>query len=145
MTALPVIGFMVVALAAIAFAAVPLLRAKVKKRGGLIAAGLALFVLVVGSGAYWMVGKPYLAQREAQGTDALTINEPTTLIPLLIKRTRDYPGDARALQADIHQATVAQEQNPGIGTHQQVSPERYRHQKHQQLALAFFHLYKMLL
>jgi cytochrome c-type biogenesis protein CcmH len=95
-TALPVIGFMVVALAAIAFAAVPLLRAKEKKRGGLIAALLALFVLIVGSGVYWLVGKPYLAQREAQGTDALTINEPTTLIPLLVKRTREHPTDTRA-------------------------------------------------
>lgn len=96
MTVLPVIGFMVVALAAIAFASVPLLRAKEKKHGGLIAAALALFVLIVGSGVYWKVGKPYLAQRESQGTDALTINEPTTLIPLLVKRTREYPGDVRA-------------------------------------------------
>ena len=89
MTAIPVITFMAVALVAIAFAVVPLLRAKDKKRGGLIAAGIALFVLIVGSGVYWKVGKPYLAQREAQGTAALTINEPTTLIPLLVKRVRD--------------------------------------------------------
>jgi len=94
--AVPIIGFMVVALLAIAFAAVPLLRAKDKKRTSLIAAGLALFVLAVGSGTYWMVGRPYLAQREAQGTDALSVNEPTTLIPLLIQRVRQYPNDARA-------------------------------------------------
>lgn len=96
MTAVPIITFMVLALGAIAFAAVPLLRAKDKTRGGLIAAGIALFILFVGSGVYWKVGRPYLAQREARGTEALTINEPTTLIPLLVKRVRDYPGDVRA-------------------------------------------------
>lgn len=96
MIAVPVIGFMVVALLAIAFAAVPLLRAKDKKRTGLIAAGIALFVLAVGSGTYWMVGRPYLAQREAQGTGALSVNEPNTLIPLLIQRVRQYPTEARA-------------------------------------------------
>lgn len=96
MIAVPVITFMVVALAAIAFVAVPLLRAKDKKRTGLVAAAIALFVLTIGSGAYWMVGRPYLAQREARGTDALSINEPTTLIPLLIQRVRQYPTDTRA-------------------------------------------------
>jgi len=94
--AVPIIGFMVVALLAIAFVAVPLLRAKDMKRTGLIAAGLALFVLAIGSTAYWMVGRPYLAQREAQGTDALSVNEPNTLIPLLIQRVRQYPNDSRA-------------------------------------------------
>ena len=96
MIAVPVIGFMLVALLAIAFVAVPLLRAKDMKRTGLIAAGLALFVLAIGSTAYWMVGRPYLAQREAQGTDALSVNEPNTLIPLLIQRVRQYPNDSRA-------------------------------------------------
>ena len=93
MSAIPVIGFLVVALLAIAFAAVPLLRGPTKKRGTLLVAAIALFVLAIGSGAYWMVGRPQLAQREARGLETKEVN---ALIPYLIGRVRQYPNDGRA-------------------------------------------------
>jgi cytochrome c-type biogenesis protein CcmH len=92
-SAVPVIGFMVVALLAIAFAAVPLWRGANTRRGTLLVAAIALFVLAIGSGAYWMVGRPHLAQREARG---LETNEVNALIPYLIGRVRQYPNDGRA-------------------------------------------------
>ena len=95
MSAVPVIGFMVVALLAIAFAAVPLLRGPNKKRSTLLVAAIALFVLAIGSGAYWMVGRPQLAQREARGLLDLQL-EVNELIPYLIGRVRQYPNDGRA-------------------------------------------------
>ena len=93
MSAVPIIGFMVLALVAIAFALVPLLRGKDKKKSTLLLAAIALFVLGVGSVTYWMVGRPQLAQREARGLDT---NEPSALVPYLIKRVRQYPDDIRA-------------------------------------------------
>ena len=93
MSAVPIIGFMVLALVAIAFALVPLLRGKDKKKSTLLLATIALFVLGVGSVTYWMVGRPQLAQREARGLDT---NEPSALVPYLIKRVRQYPDDIRA-------------------------------------------------
>jgi cytochrome c-type biogenesis protein CcmH len=40
-----------------------------------------------------LVGRPHLAQREASG---LSTREVNGLVPFLIKRVRQYPGDARA-------------------------------------------------
>lgn len=93
MSAVPIIGFVLVALVAIGFAAVPLWRiANVKKRV-LVLAAAALAILGIGGGTYYVVGRPHLAQREATG---LKTHEVNGLIPYLIKRVRQYPQDARA-------------------------------------------------
>src|SRR5579872_1177599 len=65
-TALPVIGFAVVALAAIAFAAVPLWRRVKGTARALLLAAIALFMLAIGGGTYYLLGRPHLAMREAQ-------------------------------------------------------------------------------
>jgi cytochrome c-type biogenesis protein CcmH len=87
------LGVVVVVLAAIAFAVVPLWRAKSLKGRGVLAAALALFLLGVGGGTYWMLGQPYLAWRSAQGTETRDVNG---LIGLLIKRVRAAPDDLQA-------------------------------------------------
>ena len=93
MILVPLIGFVLVALAAIGFAAVPLWRIENKKRRALFLAAAALSVLAIGGGAYVLVGRPHLAQREATG---LKTHEVNGLIPYLIQRVRQYPQDARA-------------------------------------------------
>ncbi len=93
MTAVPFIGFIVVALLAIAFVAVPLIRAKEKKNWPLLLAAITIVTLGVGAGTYWLVGRPYLAQREARG---LETKDPNGLIPFLIQRVRQYPNDGVA-------------------------------------------------
>ena len=93
MTLVPIIGFVLVALAAIGFAAVPLWRIENKKRRALFLAAAALSILAIGGGAYVLVGRPHLAQREATG---LKTHEVNGLIPYLIQRVRQYPQDARA-------------------------------------------------
>jgi len=55
------IGVLVVVLAAIAFAILPLLRVKAMKGRAVLMAALALFLLGIGGGTYWMLGQPYLA------------------------------------------------------------------------------------
>jgi len=92
-TLVPIIGFVLVALAAIGFAAVPLWRIEHKKRRALFLAAAALSILVIGGGAYVLVGRAHLAQREATG---LKTHEVNGLIPYLIQRVRQYPQDARA-------------------------------------------------
>ena len=93
MTAVPFIGFIVIALLAIAFVAVPLIRAKEKKNWSLLLAAITIVTLGVGAGTYWLVGRPYLAQREARGLDT---KDPNGLIPFLVKRVRQYPNDGVA-------------------------------------------------
>jgi len=89
-----IIGFVLVAALAVAFAAVPLFRSEKKKaRTALLLAAVALLILGIGGGTYFILGRPYLAQREAKG---LNTNEVNALIPYLIKRVRQYPQDARA-------------------------------------------------
>jgi len=88
----PVIGFVVVALAAIGFATFALWRNKVKG-WPLLAGAIALFLLGIGGGTYWMVGRPSLAARAAQGLATRDING---LIPYLITRVRKEPGDIQA-------------------------------------------------
>jgi cytochrome c-type biogenesis protein CcmH len=90
---IPVIGFVLVALLAIAFAAVPLWRAKANKGRALLLAAIALFMLATGGGTYFLVGRPHLAQRAAEG---LNIREISGLVPYLIERVRAHPEDARA-------------------------------------------------
>jgi cytochrome c-type biogenesis protein CcmH len=89
----PLIGFALVALAAIAFAAVPLWRAKENKRRALLLGAIALFMLAIGGGTYFLVGRPHLAEREAQG---LNVREINGLVPYLIARVRAHPDDVRA-------------------------------------------------
>lgn len=93
MNAVLYLGAVVVVLAAIAFAVVPLWRAKSLKGRGVLAGALALFLLGVGGGTYWMLGQPYLAWRTAQGTETRDVNG---LIGLLIQRVRAAPDDLQA-------------------------------------------------
>jgi cytochrome c-type biogenesis protein CcmH len=92
-SALPIIGFVLVAALAIAFAIVPLWRMPEKKTRALLWAASVLFILVVGGGAYYLVGRPHLAVRESQG---LKTHEVNGLIPYLIKRVHQYPQDVQA-------------------------------------------------
>ena len=93
MSAVPFIGFALVATLAVAFAALPLFRIERKSlRAGLLAA-LVLAMLGIGGGTYYLLGRPHLAQREASG---LNTREVSGLIPFLIQRVRQYPSDDRA-------------------------------------------------
>jgi cytochrome c-type biogenesis protein CcmH len=92
-TFLPVIGFVVVSAIAIAFAAVPLWRESTGKARALLLAAVALFMLGIGGGTYYVLGHPHLAIREAQGLNARDIN---ALVPYLIKRVRENPNDPKA-------------------------------------------------
>jgi len=89
----PVIGFVVVALLAVAFAAVPLWRMQEKKGRALLLGAIALFMLAIGGGTYFFVGRPHLAERAAAGLD---IHELNGLVPYLIQRVRAHPEDVRA-------------------------------------------------
>jgi cytochrome c-type biogenesis protein CcmH len=92
--AAPIIGFVLIAVLAIAFAAVPLFRIEKKKsRAALLLAAVALLILGIGGGTYYVLGRPHLAQREAKG---LNTNDVNALIPYLIQRVRQYPQDTRA-------------------------------------------------
>jgi len=91
--AVPIIGFVLVALAAIAFAAVPLWRIENKRTRILLLAAATFAILAIGGGVYVLLGRPHLAQREAQGLKTQEVNG---LIPYLIKRVHQYPQDARA-------------------------------------------------
>jgi cytochrome c-type biogenesis protein CcmH len=90
---IPVIGFVAVALLAVAFAAVPLWRMSEKKGRLLLSGAIALFMLAIGGGTYFLVGRPHLAERSAEG---LNIREINGLVPYLIARVRAHPEDARA-------------------------------------------------
>jgi len=90
----PVIGFILVALLAIAFAGVPLWRTGAKKGRALLVGAIALFMLAIGGGTYFFVGRPYLAQRSAQGLN--NVHDINGLVPYLIARVRAQPQDVRA-------------------------------------------------
>jgi cytochrome c-type biogenesis protein CcmH len=111
-SAAPVIGFVLIALAAIGFAVMPLLRIKdktedrpgerseavrpsdqSKRARWLLLAAIALFMLGIGGGSYYILGRPHLAQRDANG---LNVREINGLVPFLIQRVRQHPADARA-------------------------------------------------
>ena len=92
MTWVPFIGFALVALLAVAFATFSLWRSKAAGKAYL-AGAVALFLLGVGGGTYFIVGRPNLATREAQGLATREING---LIPFLIKRVHQQPGDLQA-------------------------------------------------
>jgi cytochrome c-type biogenesis protein CcmH len=88
----PVIGFFGVALLAILFATFALLRGR-SKGWPLLTGAIALFLLGVGGGTYWMTGRPALALRASQG---LTTHDVNGLVPYLIARVRKEPGDLQA-------------------------------------------------
>lgn len=92
MSALPVIGFVLIAALAVGFAVVPLVRLQRKKQALLLAA-IALFMLGIGGGTYFLVGQPKLAKRGADGIETKDVNG---LVPYLIQRVRKYPNDAKA-------------------------------------------------
>ena len=92
MTLVPVIGFIAVTLLAILFATFALWRGK-SKGWPLLAGAIALFLLGIGGGTYWLTGRPALAVRAAQG---LRTHEVNGLVPFLIARVRKEPGDLQA-------------------------------------------------
>ncbi len=91
MTLVPLIGFVVVALVALGFAAWPLRRAP--KKGRWILGGALALLLGVGAGTYLMVGQPQLALRAGLGLETREVNG---LIPFLITRVRKTPADLTA-------------------------------------------------
>jgi cytochrome c-type biogenesis protein CcmH len=91
--ALLVIGLIVVALLAIGFAALPVWQSKALKGRYLLIGAIALALLGVGGGTYWMLGQPYLAWRSAQGVQTRDVGG---LIALLIRRVRQAPDDIQA-------------------------------------------------
>jgi cytochrome c-type biogenesis protein CcmH len=91
--AVPIIGFGLVAAIAVAFVAAPLFGVAAKKTRALLLATAAALVLGIGGGAYYFVGRPHLAEREANG---LNTREVGGLVPFLIQRVRQYPKDVRA-------------------------------------------------
>jgi len=90
----PLIGFILVALLAIAFVAVPLWRGTQKKNRALLLGAIAVFMLAIGGGTYFLVGRPHLAERSAEGLN--NIHDINGLVPFLIARVRAHPEDARA-------------------------------------------------
>jgi cytochrome c-type biogenesis protein CcmH len=93
MTLVPYLGFAVLALAAIAFASFAMWRGGNRKARLLLGGAVALFLVGVGGGTYWMLGQPGLALRDAAGSNTHDVK---ALIPLLIERVRKYPGDEKA-------------------------------------------------
>ncbi|HXS05980.1 MAG TPA: hypothetical protein VN723_04255, partial [Rhizomicrobium sp.] len=65
MSAVLLIVLALVVLMALAFALLPLWRAQNLKGRSVLAAAIALFLLGVGGGTYFMLGQPYLAWRTA--------------------------------------------------------------------------------
>ncbi len=92
MIVLPYLGFALLALAAIGFATFRLWGGA-QKAQWLLAGAVALFLLGVGGGVYWMVGQPGLALRAAQGDKSRDVR---AIISLLIDRVRKSPGDTQA-------------------------------------------------
>jgi cytochrome c-type biogenesis protein CcmH len=93
-TFLPYIGFALVAVAAVGFVAWPLWRAaETRKAKTLLGGAVALFVLGIGGGVYWVVGEPQLALRAAKGLESREIG---ALAPMLIERVRQNPQDEQS-------------------------------------------------
>ena len=89
---LPYAVFALVALNAIFFATFAVWRAKTRG-GAILAAAIAVFLLGVGGGCYWMLGQPALALRASQGMETRDVKG---LIPFLIARVRTAPNDEQA-------------------------------------------------
>ncbi len=65
MSAVPYIVFALVAAIAVLFAAIPLFRIEKAKTRYLSLAAAALFIIGVGTGTYYLLGRPHLAQDAA--------------------------------------------------------------------------------
>jgi cytochrome c-type biogenesis protein CcmH len=91
--AILIIGLIVVALLAIGFAVIPVWQSKALKGRYLLIGAIALALLGVGGGTYWMLGQPYLAWRSVQGVQTRDVGG---LIALLIRRVRQAPDDIQA-------------------------------------------------
>jgi cytochrome c-type biogenesis protein CcmH len=91
LTVIPYAVFALIALAAVAFAAAPLMRAKTGKGRWLLVGAIALFMLGIGGGTYWMLGEPELALRETVPPQKRDLKG---LIPMLVARVRQTPEDA---------------------------------------------------
>jgi len=91
---LPYLAFAALAAAAILFATFALWRGnRSRKAMALLAGAIALFLLGVGGGVYWMVGRPQLALRAAEGLETKDVRG---LVPYLIQRVRQNPRDMQA-------------------------------------------------
>jgi cytochrome c-type biogenesis protein CcmH len=115
----PILGFVLLAVLAVGFAVLPLLRRskdapeksgedrpgerseavrpadQSKKARLLLLGAIALALLGIATGTYLLVGRPHLAQRAAQGLKTREING---LVPYLIERARSNPKDPRVWQ-----------------------------------------------
>jgi cytochrome c-type biogenesis protein CcmH len=90
--AIPIAVFALLALGAVAFAAGPLARQKDITGRWLLAAAIAVFMLGVGGGTYWMLGRPALALRQSVPPQQRDLKG---LIPLLVARVRQTPEDVQ--------------------------------------------------
>src|ERR1051326_5867203 len=91
---LPYLGFAALAAAAILSATFALWRGRQSRKAmALLAGAIALFLLGVGGGVYWMVGRPQLAVRAAQGLETRDVRG---LVPYLIQGVRQTPRDMQA-------------------------------------------------
>ena len=90
MILIPIAVFVLIALAAIAFAISPLARRKGVKGRWILMAALAVFLLGIGGGTYWMLGQPGLALRDNTPPAKRDLRG---LIPLLVARVRQSPDD----------------------------------------------------
>jgi cytochrome c-type biogenesis protein CcmH len=91
---LPYILFVLVALSAVAFVALPLWRtAESRKAKALLAGAVALFVLGIGIGVYWHVGEPRLALRAALSPEQGDLG---SLASVMIERVRKNANDEEA-------------------------------------------------
>src|SRR5258707_8861726 len=93
MTAITVLIFALLALAAAAFAAWPVLARRTDKGRYVLAAAAVLFVLGAGGGVYLWLGHPALAVRTLKGDSDRSLN---AIIGRLARAVRKHPDDARA-------------------------------------------------
>jgi len=91
-SALFIVIVALIVLAAAVFAIWPVLRCAGRGRF-VLAAAVLLFVVGIGAGAYLTLGRPALAVRTLEGTNA---HDLAGLVPLLVKRVHQDPGDLRA-------------------------------------------------
>lgn len=93
MTALFISTFVLLALAALAFATWPVLRAARTAANAVLAAAIALAVLGIGSGVYLMVGAPEIALRSPELSAS---GDWKSIVTALVANARAHPNDATA-------------------------------------------------
>ncbi len=92
MTALALLIFAAVALAAAGFVAAPVLARRKGRQGLVLGAAALLFVLGIGGAAYLYLGHPALAVRTLNGKDDRSTN---ALVGRLADSVKKHPGDPR--------------------------------------------------